>query len=159
MSLSIHRFLSVTGCSGWKKQAYNSNDHSSDHQRRTLSDLTTTMAGNFIIPAGSAERQTDRITDSIHHALVLVKSPTTHPIVSSSSVTTSFPTSYHFGIYHQTTVCVLRPSTTHFSRWYNVGFVEFEGKSVIISDSFNRQSNISYFTFRFHINPHLVDSS
>ena len=104
------------------------------------------------------EREVNSIVDWIHHALVLVKSPTTHPIVNSSSVPTYSPTSYIFSIYQQTTVaCFVYPWLILLRR-YNIGSLNSKRKSIIISDSSNCQSYISYFTFRSNITPHLVDS-
>ena len=116
------------------------------------------MVAYFVISIGLVERETDCIVDSIHHALVLISFQTIYLIVCSSFATTLFPTSYIFLIYQYTTFACFVHLLLIILHRYNVAFFNSKGKSGIISDCSNRQSNISYFTFRSYINPHLLNS-
>ena len=52
------------------------------------------MTVYFVISTGSTESEMDRIADSFHTVLVVVKSSTTYPILISSSVTTPYLISF-----------------------------------------------------------------
>ena len=51
----------------------------------------------------------------------------------------------------------IRNSIFYIDSMTGVGFLNFKGKSITNDDLFRRSSDVAYFTFRFNINPHLLD--
>ena len=58
----------------------------------------------------------------------------------------------------ETAVDSIRGSIFRVSNMIGFGFLNFKGKSVTITDPAHRPDDITYFTFRPNINPHLVDT-
>ena len=58
----------------------------------------------------------------------------------------------------ETTADSIRDSTFRVGDMIDVGFLNSKGKPVTITDPDHRPDDITYFTFRITVNPHLVDT-